>query len=394
MSRKLTILHLVSLMGIGGRCATALRQMRLLAARGHTVLVGCLPGSTAAERSRAMKLEVFDSFRFKRGFRPLDFFHDTALLRQICDSRKVDVVHAHLSQESWIACLGIGRKRRSQRPAVIRSRGVVVPVKPHAFNRWMHNTLTDHIITPSTVIYDGLRKLPGFDAQKISLIVDGVDTERFKPENDGAAIRAEFNIAPDASLVVMVARLERVKGHEIFFKALAKLVRDNSVPGLRALCACDERTPGMLAKTIEAARAEGLDEKLLQFTGMRGDVENIFAAADVIALPSRGSEGSSRVALEAGASGKPIVATSVGCLPEVIQHGATGMIVKATPPQNGSGNLMNIDPTEFAAALAGLLKDRAASRQMGEAARKRVKELYDEQKMVERLEAVYLASVR
>ena len=50
MTQPLTILHLVSLMGLGGRCATALRQARLLAERGHRVLVGCIAGSAAAER--------------------------------------------------------------------------------------------------------------------------------------------------------------------------------------------------------------------------------------------------------------------------------------------------------------------------------------------------------
>jgi len=301
----------------------------------------------------------------------------------------LDIVHAHLSQESWVACLGA--KICSPKPVVIRSRGVVVPVKPHVFNRWMHNSLTGHLIAPSTVIYEGLRSLRGFNAEKMSLIVDGVDTEKFSPRNDGAAIRSEFNIPAETPLLVMVARLERVKGHDVFFKALATLIRDSAVPGLRAICACDERTPGEMAKTIAMARAEGIDESVLTFAGMRGDVENIFAAADVIALPSRGSEGSSRVALEAGASGKPIVATSVGCLPEVIQHGITGLIVPASAPSNG-GTLKSIDPAAFALALRRLLKDRTESRRMGATARRRVEELYDERTMIERLEAVYLKS--
>ncbi len=373
----LSILHLVSLMGMGGRCATALRQVRLLSGRGHKVVLGCLSNSSAAERGREMGVSVCDQFRFRRGFRPLDFRHDCALLKSLCAEHKIQIVHAHVSQESWVACLGA--KRCSPRPVVIRSRGVVVPVKPHAFNRWMHNSLTANVIAPSTVIYDQLRALPGFDAQKVSLIADGVDIRRFAPGIGGSAIRAEFKIPPDAPLVVMVARLERVKGHAVFFKALAKLAA--AMPNVRAICACDERTPGEFDKAVRLARESGCGENLLSFTGMRGDVEKIIAAADCIALPSLGSEGSSRVALEAGACGKPVVASSVGCLPEVILDGKTGLIV---PPG---------DPDALAAAISSMLKDSAKARELGAAARRRVEELYDEQRMVERLEQIYLQSL-
>ena len=371
----LTILHMVSLMGMGGRCATALRQVRLLSSRGHRVIMGCLENSSAAERCREMGLPVYDGFSFRRGFHPLSFWKDCRLMKSICREHNVDVIHAHLSQESWVVCLGAGRI--SPRPAVIRSRGVVVPVKPHLFNRWMHNTLTDHLVAPSKVIYDHVSTLPYFDRSRVSLIADGVDTARFSPQNDGAAIREEFKVPTGAPLVVMVARLERVKGHEIFFRALAKLIQQKSIPNLRALCACDERTAGMFDKTVRQARDLGCGEEVLSFTGMRGDVEKILAAADVIALPSLGSEGSSRVALEGGASGKPIVASAVGCLPDVIRDGVTGIIVKPK------------DPDALAGALKTLLENEALRTKMGRAARERVEKNYDETMMIEQLEKVY-----
>lgn len=377
MPRPLTILHLVSLMGMGGRCATALRQIRLLSARGHKIVIGCLKNSAAAEKCRAMGVTVCDEFQFRRGFRPLAFRHDCALLKKICREHKVDIVHAHLSQESWVACLGA--TMCVPRPVVIRSRGVVVPVKPHAFNRWQHNSLTSMVIAPSNVIYEKLRGLPGFDQNRISLIADGVDTKRFSPSTDGATIRAEFKIPADAPLVVMVARLERVKGHEFFFKALAKVAA--SSPNVRAICACDERTPGEFDKTVRLARELGCGENLLAFTGMRGDVEKILAAADMVALPSLGSEGSTRVGLEAGASGKPVVASSVGCLPEVILDGKTGLIV---PPG---------DAEALASALLSLVKDSTRAKSLGAAARARVEEFYDEKRMIERIEKIYTESL-
>lgn len=380
MPRMLTILHLVSLMGLGGRCATALRQARLLAARGHRVLVGCIAGSTAAARSRELGLQVCDGFRFRRGFSPLSFWRDCRLLAGICAARQVEVVHTHLSQETWAACVGV--RLCGRRPLLVRSRGVVVPVRPHVFNRLLHNRWSDQVVVPSRVILEHLQSLPGFDPDRVSLLPDGVDLARFSPQADSAPVRAEFGVPPEAPFLVMVARLERVKGHAVFFSALAKLLRDQAVPGLRALCACDERTPGEFDKTVRLARELGCSDQALAFTGMRDAIEKVFAAATCVALPSLGSEGSSRVALETAASGVPIVASAVGCLPEVVQDGETGILV---PPGNAEA---------LADALAGLLRDAGHAKEMGRAARKRAEELYDENVMAQRLEEVYLRQLQ
>jgi glycosyltransferase involved in cell wall biosynthesis len=336
--------------------------------------MGCLPGSACAEKSVEYGIQVFTDFNFRRGFRPLDFWKDCRLLARRLDIEAVDVIHAHLSQESWIACVAAQLANRDT--VVIRSRGVVVPVQPHAFNRLMHNGLTDHVVVPSTVIYSHLRSLPGFDPTKVSLIYDGVDLARFGPTVSGRSVRKEFNIPEEAPLIAMVARLEAVKGHEVFFKALCQL--RGKLSAVKALCACDERTPGKFDETVNAARRMGLGEDVLSFTGMRNDVERIYAAADVVALPSLGSEGSSRVSLEAMAAARPIVASTVGCLAEMIQEGLTGFL---TPPN---------DPTALADALAKVLENREQARRMGINARIRAEMEFGEDLMAESLEDLYL----
>jgi len=391
-AQRLTVLHLVSLKGMGGRAATALRQVRLLSQRGHTVIMGCLPGTSVEERCRAIGVAVDAGFHFSRGFRPAQFREDLRRLAGLCDQHNVSVVHAHLSQESWVACLGA--QLSAVKPAVVRSRGVVVPIQPHVFNRVLHNDLTGRVIAPSRVIYDHLRSLPEFNPRKAVLLPDGVDSQRFSPERRSAAIRAEFNVPSETAWIVMVARLEQVKGHEVFFRALKRMLGDAHLsrasesallrgvtmtpqPVFKALCACDERTPGAFEATVRLARDIGVPESALAFTGMRNDVESIIASADVIVLPSLGSEGSTRVGLEAGACGVPVVASDVGCLPEVILHRRTGLIV----PKN--------DPEALAAALLAMISSLDRAREMGAAAREHILEHYDEQRMIERLEQVY-----
>jgi glycosyltransferase involved in cell wall biosynthesis len=214
----------------------------------------------------------------------------------------------------------------------------------------------------------------------VRLIPDGVDLSRFVPSRDNA-VRSEFKVRPEARLIVMVARLEPVKGHNVFFQALKELAQNAQMPPIHALCACDERTAGVYAATVSAARALGLNEETLSFTGLRPDIEKLLAAADVVALPSLGSEGSSRVGLEAAACGVPVVASRVGCLSEVIAEGETGLL---TPPG---------DAHALAEALLALLKDPQRVRLMGEKARRRAEALYDEQLMVENLEQLYLEMV-
>jgi glycosyltransferase involved in cell wall biosynthesis len=263
-----------------------------------------------------------------------------------------------------------------------------VPILPHFFNRFLHNQLTARVIAPSRVIYEHLTHLPGFDVDRTVLLPDGVDLEKFSPKQRSEKIRAEFGVAENVPWIVMVARLQKVKGHEVFFKALRWMldqpsVCDNAPSGhFRVLCACDERTPGALDATIKLARDYGVPESLLTFTGMRDDIAAIMASADVLVLPSLGSEGSSRVGLEGGASGVPIVASDVGCLPEVIIHRHTGLIV----PKN--------DPHALGQSLLELCQHLDRARLMGQDALAHITAHYDERVMIERLEDVYRSSIR
>ena len=205
-------------------------------------------------------------------------------------------------------------------------------------------------------------------------MVLGGDDQVFHPGAGGHTLRLELGIAPEAPLIVMVARLERVKGHAVFFAALKKLAETRRFPALRAVCACDERTAGVYDQTVTEARTLGLGPDLLTFTGLRADVEGLIAAANVVALPSLGSEGSSRVALEAAACGVPLVAS----LPEVVLEGQTGLLVPHSQPQ------------KLADALAVVLENPERARQMGRLARARAEERYDERAMGAKLEALYL----
>lgn len=123
------------------------------------------------------------------------------------------------------------------------------------------------------------------------------------------------------------------------------------------------------------ARMLGVTE-FVHFAGVRNDIPALLAASDLFCLPSR-TEGLGIAAIEAMASGLPVVASRVGGLPEVVEDGVTGLLV---PPD---------DTAALAEALVRILEDRHRAAQMGDAGRTRAKQHFDSRAMIAATYAVY-----
>src|SRR5262249_3373400 len=141
-------------------------------------------------------------------------------------------------------------------------------------------------------------------SEKVTVIPNGVDLTRFAP-GDRVGARKQWHIAQTARVVAAVGRLSPEKGHQYLLQALADI--KNKVPGLVCLLAGD----GPLRQQLEAeARSLGIQD-VCQFLGDVPQVEQVFAAADVVVLPSL-FEGMPNAVLEAMASGRAVVASGVG----------------------------------------------------------------------------------
>jgi glycosyltransferase involved in cell wall biosynthesis len=113
-------------------------------------------------------------------------------------------------------------------------------------------------------------------------------------------------------------------------------------------------------------------------TGYRdGDLPAVLAALDVFALMGAGSDESCRAALEAMAAGRPVVGRRVGALPDTVEHERTGLLIDDERPES------------VAAALGALARDPARARAMGEAGRRRAREVHSPARHAERMEAIY-----
>ena len=190
------------------------------------------------------------------------------------------------------------------------------------------------------------------------------------PAASGGDVRAELGIPPGAPVIGTVSVLRPQKALDVLLRAAKTLVGE--FPALRVLIAGE----GDRRLALEDLTAElGLEETVM-FLGVRTDVPDVLAALDV-AVSTSDFEGSPLSVMEYMEAARPIVATRVGGVPDLIDDGVHGRLVE---PQ---------DPAAFAEAVAELLRDPERARLMGERARERRRTEFDIDVMVRRLEELY-----
>lgn len=285
---------------------------------------------------------------------------------------KADVVHNHMyraevvgTQAAWrLAALG------KPRPYVV---GTVHSSRVRAVeDRELISRLTpsmDHLIAVSRAI---VRKLEDEDraTAPISLIYNGVDLTRYAEPDICGTLHDEFPIPVGAPIVGVVARLEPEKGHPTLLEAWPAVLA--AVPEAHLLIVGE----GSQCDALKAhAAALGL-ARSVTFTGRRDDVPAVTAALDVAVLPSyREAQGLS--ILEAMALSRPVVASAVGGIPEMIEDGVTGLLV---PPH---------DPDALSAAIVRLLRDHPFADTIARAARDQIHDRFCVELMVHAIESIY-----
>ena len=199
---------------------------------------------------------------------------------------------------------------------------------------------------------------PFMPPEQLPVIYSGVDTKRFHPRINGADLRRELGLRQDALVVAMAARFQRVKGHHTF-QAMAERVLAEA-PQTQFVIAGDD-VFGVAAdqryreQILERAKSSTLLRDRLRYIGFRGNVELVYAAADVVVCPSD-FESYGKANLEAMACGRPVVSSRRGGPSETIIDGVTGFLVD-------SG-----DDEAMAAQVLRLLREGDLRHQMGRAA--------------------------
>lgn len=224
---------------------------------------------------------------------------------------------------------------------------------------WLNRRLTpwtDAFIAVARPHGEHLVQKEGFPREKVRVIPNGVDVERFRPRPETRIVlRRKMEIAEEAPLGAIVAALRPEKNHELFLKAAARVLATR--PDARFLIIGDGPRRGELeqfAKELNILHA-------VRFLGSRRDVAELLAACDWFALTSH-NEANPVSILEALSTGLPVVATNVGSVAESVRHGETGFLVPAGAVE------------ETAVRWLELIGDHCLRRAMGDAGRRHVVE--------------------
>lgn len=282
--------------------------------------------------------------------------------------RKADVVHAHLGYSAILAPLAARAVGRGSVATLHH-----VPEDLSLRERVKERMAVEVSARLGTLVFVSEASRRGFAdryPQRPSWVTvhNGVDLRRFHP-GDGA-LPADLGIPPGAPVVTIVAALRRPKGHEVALAAWPGVLA--RVPEARLLIVGEGEERQRLE---DRARHEGIADRVL-FAGIRHDIPDLLRASSVVLLPSL-TEALPTALIEAGASGRPSVATTVGGTEEVVDHGRTGLLV---PPS---------DPLALGSAVTALLTDAALRERMGADARALAEARFDADHWALRLREIY-----
>jgi glycosyltransferase involved in cell wall biosynthesis len=288
------------------------------------------------------------------------------------------IVHTHTSKAGFLG-----------RWAAYLAKVPVILHTPHGhvfwgyFNRWKTSifilleritaSITDRIITlTEREKKDHLRFSIALE-EKFTVIHSGVDLSKFSGvQIDAFQTRNKLGIPENAFVIGTVGRLTAVKGHKFLLEAASEMVKENHNAFFVFLG--DGELLNELTKMASVLRIENK----VKFLGWRSDVADVMSTFDVFALPSL-NEGMGKVLVEAMAMGKPIIASDVGGIPDLVQPGENGLLV---PPE---------DAAAIADAIKYLYNDSEKRMNVGKKGRA-IAAHYDVKTMIEKISRLYRES--
>lgn len=340
------ILHLVDEKWDSGLTSYALQVAELQHKLGEQVTVGCLAGRKAEAQAHERGLVTAP-------------FEGVFGLRKVL-KRPWDVINAHTGRtHTWAVLTRALSLSSRSRVAVVRTRGDARPVRVNALSRLVYGR-TAGFVAASAHIGRQFEDELGLDEKRFEVIYPAVSADR--------AITA-----PPVDRVGILGRLDPVKGHAIFLEAAAVVLR--SRPNARFLIAGKEAgvTIQLLKNQVEQLGIAGS----VEFLGHVPDARDFMRSCTVGVVASVGSEEISRACLEWMSVARPVAATLVGSLPELVEPGETGRLV---PPGDGPA---------LAEAIVHYLGDEAAAKNGGRAGWERVRQHFSPVTMGDRTQVFF-----
>ena len=377
-NRRLRLAQVVTRMDIGGvpdHVMTLVGELR----HDFDITVICGGLDDIHRRDLAMMDVAVASVPFRRLLSPIADIQAFLALFALYRSRKFDIVHTHMSKAALIGSLAALCARV---PAVVNTAHnlgfIALPNHALKFLFWIYDfvlfrSTVDAVITVSAKVRERIVETRLLPPAKVFAVHNGMAGRKMEvSEGSAAARRAEFAVSAGEILIVSVARLVWFKGLSTLISAMPLLLA--KCPGVRIVVAGEGPLREALTKQAEDLGVGGR----LMLVGERRDIPAVLSAADIFVLPSV-SEGLPISIMEAMAAGKPVVATDVGGVAELVGHNETGLLVAPRAP------------AALADALAQLALDPPRRTAMGTAAKRRLAADFSPLRMAQSTAAIYRA---
>ena len=336
----MNILYVESSRSWGGQEYRTCLEINWLNAHGHQAWLICNPDSQVHSKASELGTRLV-TMPLRSRVDPLCSLR----LWKFCRKNRIDLLKTYSSKDHWICLplflcgIPLSRARCITDPIGSQSRAFV----------FKHGC--SQIVADASVIKRQLVEKHGIDPAKIEVIGSAVDLEKFKPPRDRTKFRHEIGVADETPLIGNVGMIRPDKGQLELVKS-APMVFEKR-PDARFVIV--GQGTGILKRGINVRNAidrAGFADKIIM-AGYRWDTPDIYAACDMIVIASLRTEASPIVLREAFASGRPVIATKVGDIPEIVRHRENGLLIEPGNTQAlASAILEFISDPELAAHCA------------------------------------------
>ena len=371
------ILHIHTLPIISGSGINTFLSMRGMDSRIYEAELACAPGGRLVDlvQKHNMSVRTFNNL-----VQPLHPVRDMLALMNLIfflKNNRYHIVHTHNSKAGFLGRLAA---KFAGVPVIVHT------VHGFAFHDqepiWRQNLFRnlerrasrwcDKMIFISQPLIDWALREGIVTEDKAVKIYSGIELDQFGPvtEDTKNSIRSKWRIGHEDVVIGVVSKLWEGKGHAILIEAIKELRKE--IQDIRLVIVGEGYLYNELRNLVHML---GLSDSVL-FTGFQMDVSEIIATFDVAVLPSF-FEGMGRVLLEAMAMEKPVVASRVGGIPDLVEHGVNGLLVSPG------------DVLELSNAIKKIVRDKKLALEMSKKGRKRITEQFSADAMVQSIEKVY-----
>jgi glycosyltransferase involved in cell wall biosynthesis len=373
------VLHIHTLPVISGSGLNTYLSMKGMNKAAYKADLACAPGGKLIDLVRGQGMNVIP---FKNLVQPLHPVKDVLILIDLIRFLKKEryhIVHTHNSKAGFVGRLAA---KLAGVPVIVHTvHGFAFHDQEPAWRQMLFRDMErlasrwcDRMIFISQPLIEWALRERIVGRQKVLKIYSGIDLARFHPvtEDEKRSLRRKWRIREQSAVIGIVSKLWDGKGHEILIRAFKELREEINDAVL--VIVGDGYLHG---KLVDLVRTLGLCDDVI-FTGFQMDVSEIIATFDVAVLPSL-FEGMGRVVLEAMAMEKPVVASRVGGIPDLVHDGVNGILISPGSVQ------------ELRSSLVRTLRHPVMAREMGERGRKRINAEFSADTMVQSIEGAYRA---